>query len=151
MANKKGTMSSQLNQTDIAYIAGLFDGEGCVTYSRRRQKKGTNKKHYMFWDIRCEISMTDKYVIEWLHKTLGIGSFNKRKAHKSWLGKKNQWRWRCSHRDALQFAKLIWPHVQVKLHKIEQILDHYTVDDLDPPRPSAKIIYLKERKKTNVL
>jgi hypothetical protein len=80
-----------------------------------------------------------------------MGSFNKRKAHKSWLGKKNQWRWRCSHRDALQFAKLIWPHVQVKLHKIEQILDHYTVDDLDPPRPSAKIIYLNERKKTNVL
>ena len=70
MANKKGEMPTQLDQTDIAYIAGLFDGEGCVTYSRRRQKKGTNKKYYMFWDIRCEISMTDKYVIEWLHKTL---------------------------------------------------------------------------------
>ena len=133
-----------MNTNDAAYIAGLFDGEGSVTYSRRKQKKGTNKKHYMFWDIRCEISMTDKYIIEWLHKTLGMGSFNKRKAHKSWLEKKNQWRWRCSHREALVFAKLLWPHAQTKLHKLEQIIDHY--DTEDEAKPSADIIYLKERK-----
>ena len=30
-----------------------------------------------------------------------------------------------SHRDALRVAKIIWPYVQVKLHKIEQIIDHY--------------------------
>ena len=29
-------------------------------------------------------------------------------------------------RDALTFAKLrIWPYTHVKLHKIEQIIDHY--------------------------
>ena len=25
----------------------------------------------------------------------------------------------------LVFAKLMWPYVQVKLHKLEQIIDHY--------------------------
>ena len=62
--------------TDTAYIAGLFDGEGSVTYSQRKQKKDKNKKEYKFWDIRCEISMTDKYVMEWLYTILGFGSFN---------------------------------------------------------------------------
>ena len=114
-----------MNENDKAYIAGLFDGEGSVTYSKRRQKKDKNKKEYNFWDIRCEISMTDKYVMEWLYKILGFGAFNERKATKSWTGKKTQWRWRCSHRDALAFAKLIWPYAQVKLHKLEMIMDHY--------------------------
>ena len=27
--------------------------------------------------------------------------------------------------DALYVAKLMWPYAQVKLHKIEQIIDHY--------------------------
>ena len=146
MANKKGTMSTQLNQTDIAYIAGLFDGEGHVDYAQRWEKRTKGK--YKVWRIHCEIAMTDKYVLEWIHQVLGFGTLRPKKVPK---GKKPQWRWRCSFREALQFAKLIWPHVQVKLHKIEQILDHYTVDDLDPPRPSAKIIYLNERKKPNVL
>ena len=134
-----------MNTNDAAYIAGLFDGEGCVTCKQvKRKRKDRGGKVYNQWYIRCEISMTDRYVLEWVHETLSLGTVRPKKVPK---GKKPQWRWRCSFRDALQFAKLIWPHVQVKLHKIEQILDHYTVDDLDPPRPSAKIIYLNERRK----
>ena len=40
-------------------------------------------------------------------------------------GYKRQWRWRVAHRDALYVAKIIWPYAQVKLHKLEQIIDHY--------------------------
>ena len=36
--------SGDVNENDKAYIAGLFDGEGCVTYSQRKQKKAKNKK-----------------------------------------------------------------------------------------------------------
>ena len=28
-----------MNDTDIAYIAGLFDGEGCVSYKQYMRKK----------------------------------------------------------------------------------------------------------------
>ena len=38
---------------------------------------------------------------------------------------KKQWRWACGYRDALLFAKIVWPYAQVKLHKLEQIIDHY--------------------------
>jgi hypothetical protein len=31
-----------VNENDKAYIAGLFDGEGSVTYSKRRQIKIRN-------------------------------------------------------------------------------------------------------------
>ena len=114
-----------MNTNDAAYIAGLFDGEGSVTYKQyMRQRKGKTKA-YTTWSIELEISMTDKEVIRWVHETLNVGSFSKRPPHKSSMGKKMQWRWRCSFRDALYVCKLLWPYAQVKLHKIEQIIDHY--------------------------
>ena len=116
----------EITIAEVAYMAGLFDGEGHVEYKKRlvKQKKGKNKA-YKTWSIRCEMSMTDKGVMEWFHQTLNFGTLNKREAKLSWTGKKPQWRWRCSYRDALKFAKLMWPHAQVKLHKLEQIIDHY--------------------------
>ena len=107
------------HKLDIAYIAGLFDGEGHVEYKKRlvKQKKGKNKA-YNTWSIRCEMSMTDREVMEWFHETIGFGTLNKRETKKTW-------RWRCSYRDALTFVKIIWPYAIVKLHKIEQIIDHY--------------------------
>ena len=84
------------------------------------------------------MSMTDKGVMEWFYETIGFGTLNKREAKKSWTGKKPQWRWRCSYRDALEFAKLLWPYAQVKLHPLEQIIDHYepidNVVDLEEER-----------------
>ena len=118
----------EISIADAAYISGLFDGEGCVTYKQRMKKRGEDKKAYPTWNIRMEISMTDKSVIQWVHETLGIGTFAKKPPGKGQLGKKMQYRWRCSHRDALYVAKLIWSEAKVKLHKIEQIIDHYEPD-----------------------
>ena len=70
--------------------------------------------------------MTDQNIIYWIHDTFGIGSVAKKPPGKGQMGKRMQWRWRCSHRDAFYMCKLIWPYTKVKLHKIEQIIDHYT-------------------------
>ena len=75
-----------------------------------------------------EISMTDKFVIQWVHETLGVGTFGEKPPGKGQLGRKMQYRWRCGFRDALYVAKLIWSEAKVKLHKIEQIIDHYEPD-----------------------
>ena len=104
---------------DIAYMAGLFDGEGHVEYKKRlvKQKKGKNKA-YKTWSIRCEMSMTDRGVMEWFHETLGFGTLNEREAKLSWTGKKTQWRWRRSYRDALVFAKLMWPYTRTNYRSL---------------------------------
>lgn len=128
-----------MNQNDIAYIAGLFDGEGSVSYYQRKEKQKNKKKAYNYWVIRCEMSMTDQHVMEWFYKTLDVGTLTKRLPTKSWVGRKMQWRWRCGYRDAYSFAKIIWPHTQVKLHKIEQIIDHY-----NPEYNTAKVVSLED-------
>ena len=73
--------------------------------------------------------------------TKGQGLYDFTKETKSWIGKKTQWRWRCSHRDAYLVAKVLWPFTQTKLHKIEQIIDHY-----DPKIFDGNVVSLSEYK-----
>ena len=113
---------------DIAYIAGLFDGEGNVSYKKYPKKRKGTKKDYMTWNIQLEISMTDKNIIELVHETLMVGTIHEKPPGKGQIGKKMQYRWRCGYRDALHVCKLLWPYVIIKLHKIEQIIDHYEPD-----------------------
>ena len=121
-----------MNQNDAAYVAGLFDGEGSINYTRRPEKKKKHKgKGYRISNsmrISMEITMTDEPVIRWVHEMLKVGTVTKKPRsgfRKNGTRYLLQWRWRCTFRDALYVCKLLWPYAQVKLHKIEQIIDHY--------------------------
>ena len=74
--------------------------------------------------------MTDRNVIELVHETLMVGTVRPKKVP---TGMKKQWRWRCTFRDCLHVCKKLWPFVTVKLHKIEQVIDHYepSIQELD--------------------
>ena len=130
-----------MNVTDVAYIAGLIDADGCITYKQYMRKRSNNKKAYPTWSVRIEINMTDKPVIQWIHETLEVGTFGKKPPGKGQLGRKMQYRWRCGFRDALYVAKLLSPYAIVKLHKLEQIIDHYddNVVDLKTERQARRI------------
>ena len=134
--------------TDKAYIAGLFDGEGSIYFARRPEKKKKHKgKGYrtsMSQRISMEITMTDQSVIRWVHEVLGVGSVIKRniKGRTKGGGRyKTQWRWRCTFRDCYHVCRLIWPYVQVKLHKVEQVIDHY-----DPHIMNGNVVSIEQYK-----
>ena len=63
-----------MRDTDLAYIAGIFDGEGCVSYKQYNRQRKHNKKPYPTWQIRLEISMTDRSILVWINETLGVGT-----------------------------------------------------------------------------
>ena len=119
--------------SDAAYIAGLLDGEGSLQYKKgwEKKKKHTGKgyRNTNASRINMEIAMTDESVIRWVHEVLGVGSVIRRNVKgttKSGRKYKTQWRWRCTFRDAYHVCKLLWPYTHVKLHKIEQVIDHYS-------------------------
>ena len=60
-----------VSETDIAYIAGLFDGEGHIQYKQHMRKRPHNKKAYPTWSIRMEMAMTDESVLRYVHEVLG--------------------------------------------------------------------------------
>jgi len=121
------------DQLDIGYIAGVFDADGSISFKKYPKKRKGSTKDYKTYDIRLELSMITKEVIDAVHATLGVGTVRPKPPGKGQLGTKMQYRWRCGFRDALHVCKLFWPYAIVKLHKIEQIINHYEPDiqDLD--------------------
>ena len=124
-----------MTESDIGYLAGLFDGEGSAQckqkWTKKKKHKGEGYRDTYAWSISMEIAMTDEEVIRWVHDVLQVGSVIKRNVkglNKAGIKYKTQWRWRCTYRDAYQVCRLIWPEVKVKLHKVEQIIDHYEPD-----------------------
>ena len=122
-----------MKESDIAYIAGLFDGEGSIYYARRPEKKKKHKgKGYrtsMSQRISMEVTMTDPMVINWLRETLKVGTVTKkprkglRKDGTKYL---MQYKWRCVFRDAYYVCCLLYPYSITKLEKVKQVLDHYS-------------------------
>ena len=56
-----------------------------------------------------------------------------------------QYRWRCSHRDAYYVCCLIWPWAHTKLHKIQQIIEHYAKKKLNVM--NGNVVKLSEYRK----
>ena len=140
-----------LGETEIAYIAGLFDGEGSIHIKRgwEKKKKHNGKPgHRMSNSMRLsmEITMTDKSVLLWVHELLGVGTLTdkprkgKRKDGTPYL---KQYRWRCTFRDAYHVCLLLWPHAHTKLEKIQQVIDHYSTDK------GKNVVNLDEYRKVN--
>ena len=118
-----------MTNEDAAYIAGLFDGEGNIYHKKVMKKRRPIEKAYPTWEVRMEISMTER-------------SIAKKPPGKGQIGRKMQYRWRCGYRDAYYVCRMIWPFAHVKLPKIQKIIDHYAGDEIE-----NKVVNLKEYKK----
>jgi hypothetical protein len=116
-----------IRESDAAYIAGLFDGEGSIEFTKRKEKKRNGT--YDCRRISMEISMTDKSVLIWVHEVLGVGTLTKKPRkglRKNGTKYLMQYRWRCTFRDAYYVCRLLWPYAHTKLPKIQQVIDHYS-------------------------
>ena len=138
-----------MSEIDLAYIAGLFDGEGSIHFKRgiEKKKRHKGKPGYRLSNslrVSMEITMTDQSVLIWVHEVLGVGTLNKKPRKGLRVdGTKYlmQYRWRCTFRDAYHVCCLIWPFAHTKLDKIQQVINHYAEQTLDD-----KIISLDEYK-----
>ena len=127
-----------ISSEDIAYLAGLFEGEGSIYFAKRPEKKkkhnGKGYRTSISQRISMEVTMTDESVIRWMHEVLQVGTVV-RKPRKGFRkdGTKYlmQWKWRCTFRDAFYVCKLLWPYAHTKLPKIQQIIEHYTHENYD--------------------
>jgi hypothetical protein len=97
-----------IGEVDIAYIAGLFDGEGSINIRRamEKKKKHKGKPGYRMSNsmrISMEITMTDRSVLIWVHEVLGVGTLRPKTVkglRKDGTPYLPQYKWRCTFRDA---------------------------------------------------
>ena len=141
----------KMKDNELAYIAGLFDGEGSIHYKRgpekKKKHKGSGHRISNSMRISMEITMTDRSVLEWTHKVLGVGTLTK----KPRKGKRvdgtrylMQYRWRCTFRDTFYVCCLLFPYAHTKLPKIQKVIDHYA--DKNNRVMNNKVVDLQEYK-----
>ena len=106
----------------VEYLAGLFDGEGSVTYKQYWEKKKDRPNPAFVWRIRLEIAMTHKPTVEYAYNIFKLGWWGPRKVRENL---KPQWRWAVSYRGAYTIAKALLPYSVTKYDKLKQIVDHY--------------------------
>ena len=150
MERNKFYMTTKDNE--LAYIAGLFDGEGSIHIKRapEKKKKHKGKPGYRMSNsmrLSMEITMTDQSVLIWVHEILGVGTLTKKpRKGRRVDGTKYlmQYRWRCTFRDAFYVCCLLFPYAHTKLPKIQKVIDHYT--DKNNRVMNNKVVNLQEYK-----
>ncbi|KKN20113.1 hypothetical protein LCGC14_0938960 [marine sediment metagenome] len=93
------------NSHDLAYLAGLLDGEGYVGIGAR--VSGKYKSRQLILQVR--IGMTDSTVIQWVHKTFGGQIYE----HKR-LPNKTMWLWSITQQPAADLLAVINPYLKTK-------------------------------------
>ena len=142
----------KMKDNELAYIAGLFDGEGSIHIKRapEKKKKHKGKPGYRMSNslrLSMEITMTDQSVLIWVHQILGVGTLTKKpRKGRRVDGTKYlmQYRWRCTFRDAFYVCCLLFPYAHTKLPKIQKVIDHYA--DKNNRVMNNKVVDLQEYK-----
>jgi len=120
-----------IDRETYIYLAGLFDGEACITFKRtlirRNNRKGRPIHNVQI--IRVEISMTNENIINWIHQVFGFGWSKARKFNTVPSHYKQQWRWACSYRNAYKLATLLYPYSKILKSKWETIIQYYDNKD----------------------
>ena len=133
-----------IRESDAAYIAGLFEGEGSIDFTQRKEKKRSGT--YDCRRVSMDISMTDESVRIWVHEVLGVGTLTKKPRkglRKNGTKYLMQYRWRCTFRDAYYVCRVLWPYAQKKSPNIQQVIDHYSQGKL----MNGNVVSLNEYRK----
>ena len=116
-------------KVNINYIAGLFDGEGCITTSQIMKYNPMMKRRYLCTAIRAEISNTDFSLVNDCYKFFKTGCIIKIPSRITAIGNKSkpQRRWQLSHRQVEEVMKKLLPYLRNKdkIKKGKWVLKHY--------------------------
>lgn len=104
-----------MEEIDLAYIAGFFDGEGCAYMSN---PKASNGKRYP--KLTAKISQNDRAVLDWIVEEFGFGRIYEKKVNSA--GNINHYI-SFAHRQARIFLTAIEPYLKVKKSNVSKILD----------------------------
>lgn len=105
-----------VDNAQIAYTAGLFDGEGSISLVRQKN----NRSH----SPQVAVASTDLEVLQWLRNRFG-GSIVTKQPRKP--SHSVSYDWRLTDRRALTFLALIRPYLVIerKIRRVDLLLNDY--------------------------
>uniref|UniRef100_A0A6M3KAS4 Putative HNH homing endonuclease n=1 Tax=viral metagenome TaxID=1070528 RepID=A0A6M3KAS4_9ZZZZ len=101
-----------MNSDDLAYTAGIIDGEGYIGILRIQR----NQSKRIVYELRINVTMCNPLIPSWLHANFG-GSYYEFQPPS--LNHKKLYEWRLATWRAGEFLKLILPYLKMKQGEAE--------------------------------
>ena len=107
---------NKLTETQAAYIAGLLDGEGCISYYNVSNGNG-----YRGYSTRIKVAMTDANPVYWLKDILGCGFITVREREAQY---RRVFEWQTKSRvDIADVLEAVFPYLIVKKEQAKLLLN----------------------------
>jgi hypothetical protein len=95
-----------MKETDLAYAAGIIDGEGCI-YASKPSKHNSYR-------LNVAVSMTSERVVRLMAELFGGPVYDGNKIKRELVGRKQIWTWRVTNESAVAVLRLIGPYLVEK-------------------------------------
>ena len=99
-----------LSSVELAYIAGLLDGEGCITIVL-----GHHKRHRVNWstEYSLHVSISNQHIptLKYLQTTTNLGSIQRSRS--------KDYKWCLSSQQASELLKYLHPYLRIKLNQAD--------------------------------
>ena len=106
-----GGLCIQMKRTDLAYIAGIVDGEGYIGITADHHKRGRRS-----YRLRVTVTNTEIWLINHLKFAVGGGLVILKNPS---VHRQQCWQWQIGDRKAGEFLKLILPYLHLKKPQAE--------------------------------
>lgn len=121
MSDSDKELSSKLSEIDKAYLAGLFDGEGCISPiwgSKPYFSKKENKwKTYHFPRLQFVITNKNNVFLDAIKKEVGFGNFYRGKNGAAYDYRVS------AQKEVLSLVTTLIPHARLKLEPLHVAKD----------------------------
>lgn len=104
-----------MKRTDLAYIAGLIDGEGCISANHR----GLTKDGLQFYNIYIQIVMTDRGPLELMEALYGGKIYARQSSKRKYGNYKMPYHWQVCGEKAYKLLMDIKPYLIAKRPQAE--------------------------------
>lgn len=105
---------NELTEVEKAYLAGFFDGEGCVSLRTMFDKKKSKTPSYQ---VEVVISQNDLATLQELQQLAGIGNVY------AGYGKRTCSSWRITHIQSREFLSVLLPYLRNKKKEAELAIE----------------------------
>jgi hypothetical protein len=145
------TPTQPFDAVTLAYVAGLFDGEGSIVIGCSKVPPNHPvRKSPNYW-LQVGITNTDRELIEWLHGTFG-GHISDNSHSPSRKKQRPCWAWRTMSKDANAFLQAITPYLRTKKEQavIAINFQEHMTTTMARQVLSAELIEVREKYRSNL-
>lgn len=116
---------------DVAYSAGIFDGEGCISVSPYRTSDGRDRFH-------CDVyvGMQSRTTLEFFQRTVGTGQIKRRK---------DIWMFQASGAKAVHVLKAVLPFLRAKKAEAQLFVEFAATFNARGPKPTPMAVIERRR------